>query len=34
VHVLARGRIVRTGGKEIALELEAEGYAQYHEAVA
>ncbi|HWF94852.1 MAG TPA: Fe-S cluster assembly ATPase SufC [Xanthobacteraceae bacterium] len=34
VHVLARGRIVRTGGKEIALELEAEGYAQYQEAVA
>ena len=31
VHVLARGRIVRTGGKEIALELEAEGYAQYQE---
>ena len=34
VHVLARGRIVRTGGKEIALELEADGYAQYQEAVA
>jgi Fe-S cluster assembly ATP-binding protein len=31
VHVLARGRILRTGGKEIALELEAEGYAQYQE---
>jgi Fe-S cluster assembly ATP-binding protein len=31
VHVLARGRIVRTGGKEIALELEAEGYAQYQD---
>ena len=31
LHVLARGRIVRTGGKEIALELEAEGYAQYQE---
>ncbi len=31
VHVLARGRIVRTGGKDIALELEAEGYAQYQE---
>jgi Fe-S cluster assembly ATP-binding protein len=31
VHVLARGRIVRTGGKEIALELEAKGYAQYQE---
>jgi Fe-S cluster assembly ATP-binding protein len=31
VHVLAHGRILRTGGKEIALELEAEGYAQYQE---
>jgi Fe-S cluster assembly ATP-binding protein len=31
VHVLARGRIVRTGGKEIALELEADGYAQYRD---
>jgi Fe-S cluster assembly ATP-binding protein len=31
LHVLARGRIVRTGGKEIALELEADGYAQYQE---
>src|ERR1700682_4863129 len=31
LHVLARGRIVRTGGKEIALELEAQGYAQYQE---
>src|SRR6202163_2445025 len=31
VHVLARGRILRTGGKEIALELEAQGYAQYQE---
>jgi Fe-S cluster assembly ATP-binding protein len=34
VHVLARGRIVRTGGKEIALELEAKGYAQYQEEMA
>jgi Fe-S cluster assembly ATP-binding protein len=31
VHVLARGRILRSGGKEIALELEAQGYAQYQE---
>jgi Fe-S cluster assembly ATP-binding protein len=31
LHVLARGRIVRTGGKEIALELEAQGYAQYQD---
>ncbi len=29
VHVLAAGRIVRTGSKELALELEATGYAQY-----
>jgi Fe-S cluster assembly ATP-binding protein len=26
VHVLARGRIARTGGKELAQELEARGY--------
>ena len=26
VHVLAGGRIVRTGGAELALELEREGY--------
>ena len=26
VHVLANGRIVRSGGKELALELEARGY--------
>jgi Fe-S cluster assembly ATP-binding protein len=29
VHVLAQGRIARSGGKELALELEAEGYAAY-----
>jgi Fe-S cluster assembly ATP-binding protein len=29
VHVLAKGRVVKTGGKELALELEAKGYAQY-----
>jgi Fe-S cluster assembly ATP-binding protein len=29
VHVLSKGRIVRTGGKELALELEENGYAQY-----
>jgi Fe-S cluster assembly ATP-binding protein len=34
VHVLARGRIVKTGGKEIAIELEARGYAQYQEEMA
>lgn len=27
VHVLAKGRIVASGGKELALELEAKGYA-------
>ncbi|WP_428246038.1 Fe-S cluster assembly ATPase SufC [Ferrovibrio sp.] len=27
VHVLAKGRIVKSGGKELALELEAKGYA-------
>ena len=26
VHVLSEGRIVRSGGKELALELEAKGY--------
>ena len=26
VHVLSRGRIAKTGGKELALELEAKGY--------
>jgi Fe-S cluster assembly ATP-binding protein len=26
VHVLAQGRIVKSGGKELALQLEAEGY--------
>jgi len=34
VHVLAHGRIAKEGGKELALELEATGYAQYQEAVA
>ena len=29
VHVLAEGRIVRSGGKELALELEAKGYGEY-----
>ncbi|HQS11295.1 MAG: Fe-S cluster assembly ATPase SufC [Rhizobiales bacterium 24-66-13] len=29
VHVLAAGRIVETGGKDLALQLEATGYAQY-----
>ncbi len=34
VHVLSKGRIVRTGGKELALELEANGYAQYQDEAA
>ena len=29
VHVLSDGKIVRTGGKELALELEEKGYADY-----
>ena len=29
VHVLSDGKIVKTGGKELALELEANGYAEY-----
>ena len=31
VHVFSSGRIVKTGGKELALELEAEGYAAFGE---
>ena len=34
VHVLAHGRIQRTGGKELALELEEKGYTEFGEAVA
>ena len=29
VHVLAEGRIVKSGGKELALELEDKGYAEF-----
>ena len=29
VHILADGKIVRSGGKELALELEEEGYSRY-----
>src|SRR6202521_3836166 len=32
VHVLSKGRIVKTGGKELAIELEASGYAQFQDA--
>ena len=31
VHVMSTGRIVKSGGKELALELEANGYADYRE---
>jgi len=34
VHVLSRGRVVKTGGKELALELEESGYAAFQEAAA
>ncbi len=29
VHVMSAGRVVKSGGKELALELEANGYADY-----
>jgi len=32
VHVMVRGRIVRSGGKELALELEERGYAEFADA--
>jgi len=34
VHVLVDGRIVRSGGKELALELEAQGYASFEQEAA
>ncbi len=34
VHVLVDGRIVKSGGKELALELEAKGYAGFEEPAA
>ena len=34
VHVLSNGRIVRSGGKELALELEKSGYTEFNEAAA
>ena len=34
VHVLANGKIQRSGGKELALELEENGYANYAEVAA
>ncbi|WP_407114894.1 Fe-S cluster assembly ATPase SufC [Bradyrhizobium sp. LMG 9283] len=32
VHVMSKGRIMKSGGKELALELEACGYTQFEEA--
>ena len=29
VHVLAKGKVVKSGGKDLALELEAKGYAEF-----
>jgi len=34
VHVLAKGRIQRSGGKELALELEEKGYAEFADVAA
>ena len=34
VHVLSNGRIAKSGGKELALELEANGYAAYQDEAA
>lgn len=34
VHVFSDGKIVKTGGKELALELEEKGYAEYDNAAA
>ena len=34
VHVMASGRVVRSGGPELALELEANGYADYRDQAA
>ncbi len=34
VHVFSDGKVVESGGKELALELEAKGYAEFDEAAA
>lgn len=34
VHVMSKGKVVKSGGKELALELEASGYAQFEDAAA
>jgi Fe-S cluster assembly ATP-binding protein len=32
VHVMSKGRVVKSGGKDLALELEESGYAQFEDA--
>jgi Fe-S cluster assembly ATP-binding protein len=32
VHVMVDGRVARSGGKELAIELEEEGYEKFHDA--
>ncbi|MGF6340063.1 Fe-S cluster assembly ATPase SufC, partial [Bradyrhizobium sp. i1.8.4] len=32
VHVMAKGRVRKSGGKELAMELEATGYAKFEDA--
>ncbi|MCL2715424.1 MAG: Fe-S cluster assembly ATPase SufC [Alphaproteobacteria bacterium] len=32
VHVMSKGRVVKSGGKELALELEKSGYARFEDA--
>jgi Fe-S cluster assembly ATP-binding protein len=34
VHVMSKGKVVKSGGKELALELEASGYAQFEDVAA
>ena len=34
VHVMSKGRVVKSGGKELALELEKSGYAQFEDKAA
>jgi Fe-S cluster assembly ATP-binding protein len=34
VHVMSKGRVVKSGGKDLALELEKSGYTQYEEKAA
>ena len=34
VHVMSKGKVVKSGGKELALELETSGYAQFEDVAA